>query len=55
MPRLNIQILIDRLEEIDAQLSLIWEELQNYDLITALESQRVKLRSIIDSLEILVN
>ena len=54
MSRLNIQILIDRLEEIDNQLSMIWDELQNYDLITALDSQRVKLRAIISTLETLV-
>jgi len=50
MPSLNVNVLITHLEEIDNNLSIIWGELQNYELIEALEKQRVRLRNIIDTL-----
>lgn len=51
MPRINTEVLIKRLEDIDEKLSLIWSETQNYDILEELERVREDLRKIIDSLE----
>lgn len=54
MPRLNIQILIDRLEDIEIELCNIWEELLNYELTETLEGQIFKIRTIIKALKTLI-
>jgi hypothetical protein len=53
--KLNIEFLITILEDIDENLSLIWSECQNYDLLEAIEGERRKLRNIINTLSNLIN
>jgi hypothetical protein len=48
--KLNIEFLISILEDIDENLSLIWSECQNYDLLEAIEAERKKLRNVINTL-----
>jgi len=50
MPSVNIDKLIEHLEELDANLGMIWGLVQNYDILEALEQQRRKLRRIIETL-----
>jgi len=50
MPRLNISLLIEHLEEIDINLGMIWGLVQNYEILEAIEQQRRKLNQIIDTL-----
>jgi phage regulator Rha-like protein len=50
MPRININVLISHLEEIDNNLSVIWGMIQNYEILEAVEKQRRHLRNIIDTL-----
>jgi len=48
--KLNIEFLIIILEDIDENLSLIWSECQNYDILQDIEDQRRKLRNVINTL-----
>jgi hypothetical protein len=48
--RLNIQSLINHLEEIDMNLSIIWSECQNYDILEAIEHERTHLQKILRTL-----
>ena len=50
MPRLNIALLIEHLEEIDTNLGIVWGLVQNYEILEALEQERKKLNRIIDTL-----
>ena len=50
MPRVNVKVLISHLEDIDNNLSVIWGMIQNYEILEAIEKQRVHLRNIIDTL-----
>jgi hypothetical protein len=50
MPRLNISLLIEHLEELDENLGMIWGLVQNYEILEAIEQQRRKLNQIIDTL-----
>ena len=50
MPRLNIQALITHLEEIDMNLGIIWEDCKNYDLLDALERERIHIQKILKTL-----
>lgn len=51
MPRLNISLLIEHLEELDENLGMIWGLVQNYEILEAIEQQRRKLNQIIDTLK----
>jgi hypothetical protein len=51
MPKLNIEVLISHLEDIDEKLGILWAECQNYDLLSGLEEERKHLRRIIETLE----
>ena len=51
MPRLNLSLLIEHLEELDANLGMIWGLVQNYEILEAIEQQRRKLNQIIDTLK----
>jgi hypothetical protein len=53
--KLNIEFLISILEDIDENLSLIWSECQNYDLLEAIEAERRKLRNVINTLSNLIS
>jgi hypothetical protein len=53
MPGVNLVVLINLLEEIDDNLYLVWEGLQNYDLIPIIERQRGKLANLINSIRII--
>lgn len=53
--KLNIKLLITILEDIDENLSLIWSECQNYDILQDIEDQRRKLRNIINTLTNYIN
>ena len=48
--KLNIEFLIIILEDIDENLSLIWSECQNYDLLDLIQEERRKLRNVINTL-----
>ena len=48
--KLNIEFLITILEDIDENLSLIWSECQNYDLLDLIQNERRKIRNIINTL-----
>jgi hypothetical protein len=50
MPRLNIALLIEHLEEIDTNLGIVWGLVQNYDILEAIEQERRKLNRILDTL-----
>lgn len=50
MPRLNISLLIEHLEELDENLGMIWGLVQNYEILEAIEQQRRKLHKIIETL-----
>jgi hypothetical protein len=50
MPEVNLIVLITLLEKIDDNLYLVWEGVQNYDLIPIIEQQRGKLTNLIKSL-----
>jgi len=50
MPEVNLPILISILEEIDDNLYLVWEGVQNYDLIPIIEKQRGKLANLIKTI-----
>jgi len=51
MPRLNISLLIEHLEELDENLGMIWGLVQNYEILEAIEQQRRKINQIIDTLK----
>jgi hypothetical protein len=51
MPSLNVALLIERLEELDANLGIVWGLIQNYEILEALEQERRKLNKIIDTLK----
>jgi len=53
--KLNIKLLITILEDIDDNLSLIWSECQNYDILQDIEDQRKKIRNIINTLTNFIN
>jgi hypothetical protein len=53
--KLNIEFLITILEDIDENLSLIWSECQNYDLLDLIENERRTIRNIINTLTNFVN
>ena len=53
--KLNIEFLITILEDIDENLSLIWSECQNYDLLDLIQEERRKLRNVINTLSNLSN
>jgi len=53
--KLNVEFLITILEDIDENLSLIWSECQNYDLLDLIQNERRKIRNIINTLTNFVN
>jgi hypothetical protein len=48
---LNLEVLIKHLEMIDTNLSILWGECRNYDILEGLEAERVHLRKLIDSIQ----
>lgn len=54
MPKIDIKVLIECLEDIDEKLSLIWNDSHNYTVLTELELVRTRLRNIISTIEKLV-
>ena len=50
MPRLNLRILIDHLEDLKGKLSYLWSDTKNYDHLALIEEVIIHLEKIIATL-----